>query len=158
MTAVRPQDLVERALSLSKTDGCVVVAHETSTVNLRFAGNTLTTNGEMRGRSLTVVAVVDGAEGTASGVLTRSNVGEDEVEDVVRAAEAAARAAGPAEDARALVTPEQAAPGTGWDDAPQVTTSSVLADFAPSTTSPPCTSAPPRESGCGTCSPPAGSS
>ena len=131
MTAMRPQELVERALSLSRADGCVVVAHETSTVNLRFAGNTLTTNGEMRGRDLTVVAVVDGVEGTASGILSRSNVAADEVEEVVRAAEAAARAGGPAEDARALVTPEQAAPTAGWDDPPEVTTSALFGDFAP---------------------------
>ena len=131
MTAVRPQDLVERALSLSRTDGCVVVAHETSTVNLRFAGSTLTTNGEMRGRSITVVATVDGAEGTASGVLSRSNVRLDQIEDIVRAAEAAARAGGPAQDARPLVTPDQAAPSVGWDDPPEITTSTVLGSFAP---------------------------
>jgi predicted Zn-dependent protease len=131
MTSVPPQELVERALSLSRTDGCVVVAHETSTVNLRFAGSTLTTNGEMRGRSLTVVAVVDGAEGAASGILSRSNVAVDEVEDIVRAAESAARAAGPAEDARPLVSPEQAAPSMEWDEPPQVTTSAVLSSFAP---------------------------
>ncbi len=131
MSAMRPQDLVERALSLSRTDGCVVVAHETSTVNLRFAGSTLTTNGEMRGRDLTVIAVVDGTAGAASGILSRSNVSADDVEDVVRAAEAAARAAGPAEDARPLVDPAQAPSVPGWDDEPEVTTSSLFADLAP---------------------------
>jgi predicted Zn-dependent protease len=131
MSAVAPQELVERALSVSQADGCVVVAHETSTVNLRFAANTLTTNGEMRGRSFTVIATVDGAQGTASGVLSRSNVSLSEVEAVVEAAEQAARAAGPAQDARPLLTPEQAPPPTGWDDPPDVTTSAVLAAFAP---------------------------
>src|SRR5262249_53188814 len=80
---------------------------------------------------LTVIAVVDGTEGTASGVLSRSNVRADEVEDVVRAAEAAARAAGPAEDARPLVAPDGAAASVGWDDPPEVTTSSSLSAFAP---------------------------
>ena len=102
MSSVRPQDLVERALALSRTDGCVVIAEESSSTNLRWAGNTLTTNGEMRGRSLTVIAMVDGAEGTASGSLTRSNVSVDELESVVRAAETPARAAEPAEDARPI--------------------------------------------------------
>ncbi len=131
MSAVPPQDLVERALAASQSDGCLVIAHETSTVNLRFAANTLTTNGEMRGRSLTVIATVDGAEGTASGALSRSNVTLDEVHAVVRAAEDAARAAGPAQDARPLVTPEDAPPSTGWDDPAEVTSSAVLAGFAP---------------------------
>ncbi len=131
MSALPPQELVERALALSRADGCVVVAQESSTVNLRFAANTLTTNGEMRGRSLTVVATVDGAEGTASGVVSRSNVTTAQLEAVVRAAEEAARAAGPAQDARPLVAPEQAPPAAGWDDPPAVTTSAVLSQFAP---------------------------
>ena len=133
MTAIRPQDLVERALDLSRADGCVVIAEESSSTNLRWAGNTLTTNGEMRGRSFTVVAMVDGAEGTASGALTRSNVSADEIETVVRAAESAARAAAPAEDARPLVTEYDPDPswGADFDAEPAVTTSSVFAAFAP---------------------------
>ncbi|MEV4081304.1 hypothetical protein AB0J43_13590 [Nonomuraea fuscirosea] len=42
---MRPQEMVERALRLSRNDGCVVLVDEESTANLRFAGNTLTTNG-----------------------------------------------------------------------------------------------------------------
>ena len=129
-SAVRPQDLVERALSLSRTDGCVVIAEETSSTNLRWAGNTLTTNGETRGRSLTVIATVEGAGGTSTGSLTRSNVRADEVEALVRAAEEAARSAEPAEDARPLVTAEGDG-GTGWQDEPAVTTSAVFGAFAP---------------------------
>jgi len=124
-----PQDLVERALGLSRTEGCVVLAQETSSTNLRWAGNTLTTNGVMRGRALTVIATVDGAEGTASGSLTRSNVGIDELEQLVRSAEAAARAAGPAEDARPLIV--GGAPSPDWTDEPAVTTGAVFERFAP---------------------------
>ena len=84
---LQPQDLVERALELSTADGCVVLAEETSEANLRFARNTLTTNGVTRGRRLTVIATVDGNEGTAAGVVSRSNVGLDQLEALVRAAE-----------------------------------------------------------------------
>ena len=84
--------------------GRVVIADERSTANLRWAGNALTTNGVTRGRTLTVIATVDGQEGTASGVVSRSAVTEDELEPLVRAAEEAARGAGPAEDAQPLVT------------------------------------------------------
>ena len=87
---MRPQDLVERALVAVEHRRLRRHRDETSSANLRWAGNTLTTNGVMRGRSLTVIAVVDGAEGAASGVVSRSNVGLDEIEQVVRAAEAAA--------------------------------------------------------------------
>lgn len=51
----KPHEVVERALELSRADGCVVIADEESTANLRWAGNTLTTNGVTRGRTLTVV-------------------------------------------------------------------------------------------------------
>ncbi|MEU6402015.1 metallopeptidase TldD-related protein [Streptomyces sp. NPDC046985] len=125
----KPHEIVERALALSRADGCVVIADERSTANLRWAGNALTTNGVTRGRTLTVIATVDGREGAASGVVSRSAVTADEVEPLVRAAEAAARGAGPAEDAQPLVTGVPESPD--FADAPAETSSAVFADFAP---------------------------
>ncbi|WP_405800281.1 metallopeptidase TldD-related protein [Streptomyces sp. NBC_01506] len=128
-TSSKPHEIVERALELSTADGCVVIAEESSTANLRWAGNALTTNGLTRGRTLTVIATVDGKEGTASGVVSRSAVTAHELEPLVRAAEAAARGAGPAEDARPLV--EAGPVSEDFTDAPAETTSAVFADFAP---------------------------
>ncbi|WP_326730844.1 metallopeptidase TldD-related protein [Streptomyces phaeochromogenes] len=125
----KPHEIVERALELSRADGCVVIADEQSTANLRWAGNALTTNGVTRGRTLTVIATVDGREGTASGVVSRAAVTADELEPLVRAAEAAARGAGPAEDAQPLVEGVPASPD--FTDAPAETSSAVFADFAP---------------------------
>ncbi|MBK6043799.1 metallopeptidase TldD-related protein [Streptomyces sp. MBT55] len=125
----KPYEIVERALELSTTDGLVVIADEQSSANLRWAGNALTTNGVTRGRTLTVVATVDGAEGTASGVVSRSAVTTDDLEPLVRAAEAAARGAGPAEDAQPLVSGVPASPD--FTNAPAETGSEVFADFAP---------------------------
>ena len=107
----------------------MVIADEHSSANLRWAGNALTTNGVTRGRTLTVIATVDGAEGTASGVVSRSAVTADDLEPLVRAAEAAARGAGPAEDAQPLVSGVPASPD--FTDAPAETGSEVFADFAP---------------------------
>jgi predicted Zn-dependent protease len=125
----KPHEIVERALELSRADGCVVIADEESTANLRWAGNALTTNGVTRGRTLTVVATVDGREGTASGVVSRSAVTVDELESLVRAAEAAARGAGPAEDAQPLIGGVPQAPE--FTEPPAETSSAVFADFAP---------------------------
>lgn len=125
----KPYEIVERALELSTADGCVVIADESSSANLRWAGNALTTNGVTRGRTLTVIATVDGAEGTASGVVSRSAVTADDLEPLVRAAEAAARGAGPAEDAQPLVTGVPAA--ADFTEPPAETGSDVFADFAP---------------------------
>ncbi|MFB7664758.1 metallopeptidase TldD-related protein [Kitasatospora sp. NPDC056138] len=130
MNATQPHELVERALQLSRTDGCVVIADEESSANLRWAGNALTTNGVSRGRSLTVIATVDkGQSGTSSGVVTREAVTLDEVESVVRAAEEAARAAEPAEDAQPLVADRPSSPD--FTEAPAVTTVEVFTEFAP---------------------------
>ncbi|MFI6149442.1 metallopeptidase TldD-related protein [Streptomyces sp. NPDC051109] len=129
MSRTKPHEIVERALELSTADGCVVIADEESTANLRWAGNALTTNGVTRGRTLTVIATVDGKEGTASGVVSRSAVTAEDLEPLVRAAEAAARGAAPAEDARPLVTGTPASPD--FTEAPAETSSAVFADFAP---------------------------
>ena len=125
----KPHEIVERALELSRADGCVVLADEESSANLRWAGNALTTNGVTRGRTLTVIATVDGSQGTASGVVSRSAVTADDLEPLVRAAEAAARDAGPAEDAQPLVG--GGAPAASFTEAPAETSSDVFAAFAP---------------------------
>ncbi|PZS03971.1 MAG: peptidase [Pseudonocardiales bacterium] len=134
MTAARqvltPQDTIERVLELSTADGCVVVSEERSEANVRWANNTLTTNGEMRSRKLAVISVVDGATGTASGVVERSAVTAEDLEPLVRAAEQAARDAGPADDASPLVQPSGDSPG--WEAPPAVTSTETLAGFAAS--------------------------
>uniref|UniRef100_UPI003083FCCE PmbA/TldA family metallopeptidase n=1 Tax=Nonomuraea lactucae TaxID=2249762 RepID=UPI003083FCCE len=90
-----PQEMVERALELSTGDGCVVLADDGSTANLRFAGNTLTTNGVARSSRLTVISIV----GDRVGVVSRAAVRPDQLADVVAAADRTAREARPAEDA-----------------------------------------------------------
>ena len=107
----------------------MVIAEETSEANLRWAGNTLTTNGVTSGRRLTVIATVDGKEGTAAGVVSRSNVGLDELEALVRAAEDAAAQRADAEDAAPLIAPHGDDPG--WADEPDVTSIDVFSDVAP---------------------------
>ena len=130
-TDVSTQDVVERALQLSRTQGCVVIAQESSEANLRWAANTLTTNGVMRSRSLTVIATAPAGEGTATGVVSRSNVSLDEIETLVREAEQRAEHGRPADDAHPLIAgsdvPES---GRGWDDPPAETSIGVFADLA----------------------------
>ncbi|MCX5156167.1 metallopeptidase TldD-related protein [Streptomyces sp. NBC_00291] len=129
MSRTKPHEIVERALELSTADGCVVIADEESSANLRWAGNALTTNGVTRGRSLTVIATVDGKEGTASGVVSRSAVTAADLEPLVRAAEEAARAGASAEDAQPLVTGVPAS--TDFTEGPAETSSAVFERFAP---------------------------
>jgi predicted Zn-dependent protease len=114
-----PQDTVERALAAARAGDCVVIADETSSANLRWAGNTLTTNGVSRSRQLTVVAISRRGPDLRAGVVSRAGVREEQIEDVVRAAEKAAEESSPAEDGQALPTPGDAGTGAGqaaWDD------------------------------------------
>lgn len=119
-----PQETVERALAMSGADDRIVIADEGSTANLRFAGNTLTTNGVARSSRLTVISIV----GQGVGVVSRSAVRADQLADVVAAADRAAREAQPSEDARPLVAGRASA---GWDRAVEPTTIEVFRDFAP---------------------------
>jgi predicted Zn-dependent protease len=94
-------DVVERALSISTTDGCVVVVEDRGESEVRFANNTTTTNGRRRDRRVTVVSLAAVPGGVGVGVASRSGAGD--VADLVAAAEADARAAPAAEDAVPLV-------------------------------------------------------
>ncbi len=100
-----PQETVERALAAARCEDCIVIADETSTANLRWAANSLTTNGVARSRQLTVIAIARGAGGPQAGVVSRAGVRADQVADVVAAAESAASQSSPAEDAQPLLGP-----------------------------------------------------
>ncbi|MGY1849706.1 metallopeptidase TldD-related protein [Blastococcus sp. SYSU DS1021] len=128
MSYQRPQDVVEQALAASTADGQVTVVVEGSEANLRWAGNSLTTNGAMRSRSVVVISFVDGGAGMAAGTVSRS--GAPDVAELVRMSEQAARDAGPAEDAMPLIA--DTPPGAGdWDAEPAQTSIEVFTEFAP---------------------------
>ena len=125
-----PQELVERALAGSRADQCIVIADETTSANLRWAGNTLTTNGVSKSRALTVIALQNRPDGISVGVVSRSGIRDDQLPALLRAAERAAAESSPAEDARPLIdaTPE---PFGRWDDPVPETDISVFRDVAP---------------------------
>ena len=131
-----PQETVERALAAVRSGECVAIAEENSTANLRWAGNTLTTNGVSRSRQLTVIAIDRRAEGASAGIISRAGIGPDQIEDVVREAEHAAAEGTPAEDAAQVTGGDEAAPfgrkndEPGWDAPPGRTEIGVLRDFA----------------------------
>jgi predicted Zn-dependent protease len=119
-----PQQLVERALELSTADDTIVIADSGSSANLRFAGNTLTTNGVSRSAQLTVISIV----GQGVGVVSRAAVRPEELADVVAAADRAAEDARPSEDARSLVGGTVSA---DWDAPAEPTAIGVFGSFAP---------------------------
>jgi predicted Zn-dependent protease len=127
MTMPSPQELALIALDASGADDCVAVVTVHSTANLRWANNTLTTNGLANSADVTVVSVADKPSGRAAGVRTRSASSSDDVRDLVADADAAAHAAEPSEDAASLATGEAAA-AFGYE--PGHTTIDAFSGFA----------------------------
>jgi predicted Zn-dependent protease len=123
------QEIVEQGLALSSVDGCVVIVSENTQANLRWAGNGLTTNGQMTSRSVTVISTVTRGASASVGVVNRTLGEGNENEDLVRASERGARDADPAEDYAPLVPnyPSE----DDWDAPPVRTSAEVFASFAP---------------------------
>lgn len=128
MTAHTPQQLVEHALATSTADDCIAMAADSSSANLRWANNTLTTNGVMVSVDVTLISFVAQGDGVATGSVSGSASTPEQVETLVRAADAAARSASAAEDAAELVADRTS---TDWDDAPERTGITVYDSFAP---------------------------
>lgn len=116
-------ELTEAALAASKADGCVVLLTDTSEATLRWANNTMTTNGHSTTRSFAVMSIIGDSAGTVSG----NGVDLDEVHAVVAASEEAARQSGPARDAAPLV---EGAADDGFDAPAAATEIGVFARLA----------------------------
>ncbi|RYP87064.1 TldD/PmbA family protein [Nocardioides guangzhouensis] len=127
-TKTSPQTLVEHALATSRSDDCVVIVRARTSANLRWAVNTLTTNGVMHGLDVTVVAFRKRADGVATGSVTGSATTTAQVTALVEAADSAASVATAAEDAADLVAGEAT---SDWAERPEQTSISVFDTFAP---------------------------
>jgi predicted Zn-dependent protease len=133
--ASTPQDTIERALAAARPGGeTIVIADESSTANLRWAGNTLTTNGVAASRSLTVIAIDRRADGTVGvGTVARSGVTPGQIEDLVREAEKTAADAPAAEDAADLVpggADSRSESSSSWSSSPGATDFGVFRSFS----------------------------
>ena len=128
MLTATMQELVEHALATSTADDCIVIAHHTTSANLRWANNTLTTNGAMRRIEVAVISFVRQAGGPATGTMSGSAATLEQAAALVTAADAAARAADPATDAQDLVRGDAA---DDWADVPAETDIHVFDTFAP---------------------------
>ena len=113
------QEVVDRALALSRADDAIVIVTDQSEAALRWAGNSMTTNGVSSSRSWTVVSIVRDGDDTQVGSVTSSSIDPADIADVVRASEDAARGAAPADDAMPLlgaVSSQDWASGPGHTD------------------------------------------
>jgi predicted Zn-dependent protease len=125
---ISPQELIERITEAAEYDDCIVIITEQSQANLRWANSTLTTNGVIAERSVTVIAFVAVDGGMASGVVTRTDIADEEIVAIAREAGNAAHAAGKANDAAELA--RNLSMGS-WSDPHAATGPEIFATIAP---------------------------
>ncbi len=126
--------VVEQALALSHADEAMVIVTDAHEASLRWAGNSMTTNGSSISRDWAVISIFrDGPNSARVGSVSSTSVDPAEIEQVVRASEAAARTAEPAKDAMPLLTPDSDGlpdSGNDWASAPGSTGIEVFTDLA----------------------------
>ena len=125
---ISAQELIERITAKAPFDDCIVLVTDSTQANLRWANSTLTTNGVIANRSVTVIAFVAVDGSMAAGGVTRTNVELHEIDDVIKEAGEAAKAAGKAEDFAPLA--KNVAHGD-WNASHQATGPEVFSKIAP---------------------------
>jgi predicted Zn-dependent protease len=119
--------LAEAAV-LSGVDETIVLVSDKSTASLRWAGNSMTTNGETLSRDTTVISIVRRGDEAHVGSMTSSEVDPTSIAGLVAASQRVANAAPEARDTAPALS------GAGlpadWDAPVPVTGCDVFADVA----------------------------
>ena len=111
-------DLVLAAAAKSgRCDETIVIVTDRAEASLRWAGNSMTTNGVSTSRSTAVISIVRKGDTAHVGALRSSVVDPDAVDGLVAASADAAHAAPEAHDA-ALLTPGSGSPADWGDPVP----------------------------------------
>ncbi|MEU7144542.1 metallopeptidase TldD-related protein [Nocardia sp. NPDC046473] len=128
-TVIAAGEVVERALALSRADEAIVIVTDAHDASLRWAGNSMTTNGSSVSRDWAVVSIFrDGPQAARVGTIGSTSVDPGDIEAVVRKSEEAARTAEPARDAMPLLAPDGSA--DDWAAAPGSTGIEVFTSLA----------------------------
>ncbi len=136
MSVLPAPEVVERALRSARADETVVIVTDAHEASLRWAGNSMTTNGSSVARDWAVVSVFrDGPNAARVGSVSSTSVDPADIEAVVRASEEAARTAEPARDAMPLLAADAVDAGApdqllDWQGPPATTDIGVFAGLA----------------------------
>ncbi|MHA3020859.1 metallopeptidase TldD-related protein [Mycobacterium sp. BMJ-28] len=131
---ISPQQVIDAVLAEAarrgKVDETTVIVTDRSDASLRWAGNSMTTNGESRARTTTVISVVRRGDDAHVGSVTSAEVDPSAVAGLVAASQDAAASAPAASDA-APALPADGVPAD-WDSGVPATGADVFADVATS--------------------------
>ena len=119
------QETIERVLRLSNADGCIVIGRRVATVNIRWAHNTVTTNGDTDEVQLSVISIV----GRRVASVTRTHFPSERLEEIVRDSEAACARRPEAPDYMPLV--DGSGEPASWNDPPDDADIHVFGPFVP---------------------------
>ncbi|GAB7069389.1 TldD/PmbA family protein [Mycobacterium hodleri] len=111
-------------------DETIVVVTDRATASLRWAGNSMTTNGETRSRDTTVISVVRQGNGAHVGSVKSSEVDASAIPGLVAASQDAARSAPEARDGAPILSGEDVP--DDWDAPVPETATDVFAGVAKS--------------------------
>jgi predicted Zn-dependent protease len=125
---IAAQKVIEEALSAATVEETVVLVKDTAEASLRWAGNSMTTNGVSTARKTTVISVVRQGGNAHVGSVQTSEVDPAAIPTLVAASEAAARTAPEASDAVPLIAGVDVPPD--WDDPVPATGAEVFAGVA----------------------------
>ncbi|MTE14248.1 TldD/PmbA family protein [Nocardia aurantiaca] len=129
-------EVVDHALRASRADEAMVIVTDAHEASLRWAGNSMTTNGSSVSRDWAVISVFrDGPNAARVGSVSSTSVDPADIEAVVRASEEAARTAEPARDAMPLLDPDAIDVDTldrllDWEGEPATTDIGVFTTLA----------------------------
>lgn len=128
------QDVADRLLTAAATTGradeTVVIVTDRAEASLRWAGNSMTTNGVSTSRSMAVISVVRRGDAAHLGAVRSSVVDPAAIDDLVAASQRAAHSAPEARDAAPLLTGSGAP--ADWGDPVPGTGAGAFAELAQS--------------------------
>jgi predicted Zn-dependent protease len=121
-------DVLEAAARLGGADETIVLVGDRVSTSLRWANNSMTTNGASTARNTTVISIVRHGDTARVGTLTSAEVDPSAIGELVAESQAAAAAAPEARDAAALLTGDTTP--ADWDAPIPVTGPDVFAGIS----------------------------
>jgi predicted Zn-dependent protease len=118
---------LDAAARLGRADETIVLVGDRVATSLRWANNSMTTNGVSTSRNTTVISIVRQGDTARVGTLTSAEVDPSAIEELVAASQAAAATAPEARDAAPLVS-DNTAPAD-WDAPIRGTGPEVFSDI-----------------------------
>jgi predicted Zn-dependent protease len=126
------QQVIDIALGAAaqrgRADETIVLVRDRSATSLRWANNSMTTNGASTDRHITVISIVRHGDTAKVGSLTSAEVDPSVIEELVAASQAAAESAPEARDAAPLLSGNSAP--ADWDAPIPATGPEVFSDIA----------------------------